>query len=185
MQLTLSGKRAARALYTPALGEQIAEMVRTLGVHHEAAAASLGVLEDVARYWWRAGRFAYVNDRSDDALVHYALVIMAAEGKAEVDAVGTMKAHASTDPATARWALETRHPKRWKTRLQEAVRAEIDVFLAGIESKLDPETFLRVMRAAAEIVDGEQEVIRVLRNSRTEDYNELAAEYAPSPEADE
>lgn len=136
---------------TPDVHAKIVGLLRA-GNYVETAAAAAGVDARNVRRWLARGA------RGEEPFAQFARDVDAAQGEAEArDVIMLGKAAESGEWRAAAFRLERRHPERWGQRIEMRVKEQaVEQVLDVLRTRLDPETYERVLAALAES-EGEPE----------------------------
>lgn len=133
--------------------EKLLKAIRS-GSYYEPACDYAGISYNTFRDWMRRGEG--ISDRaSSKEYVDFVKEVKAAVAEGEITCIAVLRASSKTDPNSAKWLLERRHPDRWANaqRVKVELAKEIDKTLDKLESRLSPEIFEQVLIA---IADGDE-----------------------------
>lgn len=138
-------------LLTPELHSAIVESVRG-GNYRTTAAAASGIHRSTLYDWLERG------ERGEEPFASFARDMERAEAESEQELVGKVRgARAAVVGVSGpdlwqAWMtlLERRHPKRWSARVRQTVDEELASLMRRLESKLDEDTFAKVIHATRE-----------------------------------
>lgn len=117
------------------------------GNYLETAASAGGVHRNTLRSWIQRGEVG------EEPYAAFLCAVKTAEDKGERLLLRTIRKGVDGWQARA-WIMERRWPARWGGRVRITVNEELSNVLRRIESKLDPETFAKVIDATREDAPG-------------------------------
>ncbi len=142
---------ARPTLLTPELAARIVEMVRE-GNYRRTAMRACGLSHNVIRNWEKLG------EEGKEPYAEFTTALQEAEALSEAELLAEVRnarpqvvGVSGPDLWQARLAvLERRFPARWSTRVRTYVDEELSALMRRLESRLDEDTFAKVVHASRE-----------------------------------
>lgn len=130
-------------LLTPELQARLLTILRK-GNYRQTACHAVGISPQTLIEWEHRG------DRiGDEPYASFAEALKKAEAYAERRLLSTIRAAPQNWQAYA-WILERKMPSKWSARVRATVNDEMATVMAKLKDRLDPETWLKVIRVLSE-----------------------------------
>jgi transposase len=127
----------------PHVTQKICDLIRA-GNYFEVAATAAGVHRSTVHRWMRHGR-----EQKRGRYKKFLTAVEKAQAEAESRDVALIAKAASEDWRAAAWRLERKAPRRYGTRVQQAVQQELEAVLSRLEKGLPVDVYEKVLQLIA------------------------------------